>query len=281
MTVEKGRIMTVSNTKTFAGLSVEDETIETKPGACFGFYGTGGAGKTTIMAEAVLSKYGTPALLVDNEGGSSSVTHLKKYGLDIVKPKDWNEITKLRKQLQGDHSYKAVMWDNLCEIATLCMKSVTPLEIPQIQHYGQRNQRILEFVREQRDLARLSGVHVFFCLWEEIDKEELTGMVRKQIALSPQLRGSIPGILTMIGRITVPSKNNPTGMRLLDFAASETQDSKYRVAPTDAAAKIPQQLWIRKDGTNDVNFVVDFLNTIIEGIEFPAKKYAPPTKPTN
>lgn len=267
--------MTPQNIRMFAGLQITNETTET--GICMGMYGTGGSGKTTTLAEIVYSPYGTPALLVDVEGGSSSVEHLMPLGLDIVKPSKWSEVENIRREfkrgLGGGHAYKSLIWDNVSELASMLMKSITPTQ-PQIQHWGQMTATMLEFIRENRDLARLEGINTLFCLWEETEKDELTGIVRKKLNLTPKFGAAFPGIVTMVGRLTVVGKARDDYVRQLSFAPSTDTDAKFRVAPTDVAAKIPLELYLRRD----VHFLADFLSTVRDGTPFPADKYKAPIR---
>lgn len=264
-------VMTPNNVRTFAGLNIVDKNTPTA--ICIGIYGGGGSGKTSVVAQIVLSLHGTPALLVDIEGGSTSVEHLKDFGLDIVKPKSWDDIKKIRASIKrGDHGYKSIIWDNVSEIVNLCMRSITTLKIPQIQHYGQVNSEMLEFIREQRDLARLEGINTLMVLWEEYEKDELMMMTRKKLNLSPKLAAAVPGIVTMMGRLTVVGKAKSNYIRRLSFAPSEDSDAKFRVRPDEEAAKIPLELYLRRDST----FLPDFLATIRDGKPFPVENYLMP-----
>lgn len=265
------KVLTPDNVESFAGLTIVNR--KTPTAICVGLYGTGGSGKTSVLAQIVLSPHGTPALLVDVEGGSTSVEHLIEHGLDIVKPKSWGDIQKIREMVKrGNHKYKSIIWDNVSEIVNLCMRNVTTLEIPQIQHYGQVNSRMQEFIREQRDLARLEGLNTLLVFWEEYEKDELMLMTRKKLNLSPKLGAAIPGIVTMMGRLTVAGSAKSNYVRKLSFAPSEDTDAKFRVRPDEEAAKIPLELYLKRDST----FLPDFLATIRDGKPFPVENYQKP-----
>src|SRR5688500_7129694 len=106
-------VMTPDNIDTFAGLKIDDG-VNVAPGLFMAIYGTGGGGKTTLASEIVLSEYGTPAIIADVEGGSSSVTHLRKDGLTIVHPITWTDLKNLKKALEKrDCPYKSVIFDNM------------------------------------------------------------------------------------------------------------------------------------------------------------------------
>jgi hypothetical protein len=256
----------------FAGLKIARGPVDSC--ACMGVYGTGGSGKTSLLANVVHSPHGTPALLVDVEGGSSSVNHLTTKGLDIVTPASWQEIMRIRQAVSRDSYYKSIIYDNVSELSVMCMNSINPGPIKQIQQWGQMTALMLELIREARDWARFGERNALFCLWEETEKDELSGVIRKKVNLTPKLAAAFPGIVTMVGRLTVPGRARDGYIRQLSFAPSVDTDSKFRVAPTEAAAKIPLELYLR----SDVHFLVDFLATIKDGVPFPVSRYAAPAK---
>ena len=271
------QVLTPNNVETFGGLKIiKDDVIV--PGLFMGIYGTGGGGKTTLVADIVRSPYGTPALLVDAEGGSSSVTHLREYGLDIVQPTSWAQILKIKQEFErGDHKYKSLIFDNISEMLSLIVKSKAPTGMPEgnmaLKIWGQVTAEMQEFVRELR-ASTFKGRNVLMVLWEENPKEESTGIIHKRVNLTPKLAAAFPGMVTMLGNITVPGNEKNGYIRKLSFAPSEKTDSKFRVAPTDVAAKIPLELWLN----NEVHFLVDFLATVRDGKPFPTQIYEKPKK---
>src|SRR5258706_15429664 len=118
-------VLLPTNAASFAGLRI-DRSKRTENGLFLALFGSGGTGKTTILSDIVRSEHGTPTLLVDVEGGSSSVRHLVEYGLEIVHVTTWREIVAIRKELDRSHKYKSVLWDNLSEITNLYKLQVAP-----------------------------------------------------------------------------------------------------------------------------------------------------------
>lgn len=269
--------MTPDNVRTFAGLIIDDGDV-TPPGLFMAIYGTGGSGKTTVLSEIVLSEHGTPAILADAEGGSSSVRHLRKNGLTILHPTSWSEVKRIKRDLEKPgHGYKAAIFDNLSEMLALLVKEKAPTGMPEgsgaLKIWGQITAEYQEFIRELRNLT-LKGIHVLFVLWEENPKEESTGTIHKRVNLTPKLAAAFPGMVTMVGNMTVPGTASNGYVRKLSFAPSEKTDSKFRVAPTDEASKIPLELWL--DG--NTHFMKDFLATVIDGVPFPVEKYGKPKR---
>ena len=266
------QVMTPDNVRSFAGLKILSAD-QLEMGTCMGFYGGGGTGKTTMMAECVLSPHGTPALLMDIDGSSTSVSHLIPHGLDIVQVPRWQDVMKIAQAISNDrHPYKSVITDNLSELATLCMRNITTEPTPQIQHWGQMTSDMLRYVRLMRDLSRFKGINVFFSAWEETVKDEDAGYIRRVVNFTPKFAAAFPGIVTMLGHIGIANK--PELPRVLTFAPSPKLDSKFRVAPTERAAKIPQVLMRQPDS----HFIVDFLATVREGTPFPVEKYSAPQR---
>lgn len=264
-------VLDKDNAKTFAGLPIETDE-EIKSGLFVGVYGPGGSGKTTTIARLVESPRIKRMLFVDSEGGSSSVRHLVKHGLEIVKVTSWNDIRKIRAALKNeDHGYDAVGWDHISEITNLCKMSVAPSGIPEIQQWGQILAMMMEFIREQRKLATVYGVHVLTNLWEEQAEDKELEILKTKVALFRGFQTAFPGMVTMLGRLTVV-QDKPPYLRKLSFVPSERTDSKFRVSPTDAAASIPQELYLRMD--EDTNFIVDFMEAVCYGQKFNAQKYA-------
>lgn len=267
-------VLTPDNAGSFAGLSFVND--DSPPGMFMALYGTGGGGKTTTASEAVLSPHASPGLLVNVDGSFSSVLHLREKGLDIVTPTTWAQVKAITRMIDsGDHKYKSIIWDNLTELQTLCLKVKAPSGFPEgsdaLKVWGTTNAECMEFVRKRRDVAVSQGLHTFIILWEEVEKDDLTGLIRRKVQLTNKFSTAFPGMATMVGRITVPGKA-PHYTRLLSFAPSEQTDAKFRVAPTDAAVNIPLELYLNKD----THFVVDFLAATIDGVKFPSHKYAKP-----
>jgi hypothetical protein len=261
--------LTPQNAKTFAGLTI-DESTEQKTGLFVGIYGPGGSGKTTTIARIVESPRIKRALLIDCEGGSASVKHLVPQGLEIVHANNWNDVRNIRREIKKeDHGYDAILWDHLSEITNLFKMQVAPNGIPEIQQWNQILAEMMAFVREQRLVTINQGVHVLFNVWEEEKEDKELEILKQRVNLFRSWQAAFPGMVTMLGRLT-PYSTKPPYVRKLSFIASDKTDSKYRVSPTDAAALIPQELYLRWDN----NFIVDFMNAVCYGEPFDDKKYA-------
>lgn len=268
--------MTPGNIEDFAGLKISKQKSPTS--VFLAVYGTGGAGKTTLCAEIVnAGEDGAPALLVDIDRSSSSVVHLQDKGLHIVKISSWQEALSIKKAFErGQTEFKSLIWDNISELLQLCVKHYAPRGMPQgkdtLQLWGSITADMMEFTRDIRTYCTRDEVNLFMNLWEEREKDELTEITRVKVLLTPKFGAAFPGMATMVGRLTVPGTEKTDYVRLLNFEPDERLDTKYRVAPTEEASKIPLKLYVRRNS----NFVVDYLNTVKHGKPFPVQKYAKP-----
>jgi AAA domain-containing protein len=264
----------------FAGLNIIRRGTD-KAGIFMALYGPGGAGKTTVASEIVLHPRGKPALLVSADGSYSSVLHLVDEGLDILFVEKWSQVQAILKEVKQGSKYKSIIWDNISEILRLCVKHHAPSGMPEgpaaLKLWGQITAGMMEFTAETRSLSMTHNLNVLSVLWEETEKDELTQVIRSKVLLTPKFGAAYPGMVTMLGRLTVPGDARNDYIRKLSFAPSDRTDSKYRVAPTEAAAKIPVELWLRKES----HFIVDFLNAVKDDKPFPTKLYERPTTPTN
>lgn len=265
--------LTPDNARTFGGLKIISPGAA-EVGTCMLFYGAGGSAKTTVMSQIVEHPDGGPMALLDIDGSSSSVYHLIPKGLDIIPIPDWRSfMSVVRDFAKPGCEYKSIGVDNLSELASMCMRNITTEPTPQIQHWGQMTAEMLRVVRMLRDVSRFRGANVLFSAWEEVGKDEEAGYVRRTLNLTPKFAAALPGIVTMVGHLGTVN-NPPDYTRVLTFAPNPKLDSKWRVAPTERAAKIPQILYLRP-GTN---FLFDYLMTVRHGEAFPVDKYAAPQR---
>jgi hypothetical protein len=269
-------VLTPQNAKSFAGLQISQET--TPKSVFLAVYGVGGSGKTTLCAEVVnAGEDGAPALLIDIDRSSSSVVHLQDKGLNILKISSWNEMKKIKAAIEkGEGDFQSYIIDNMSELQQLCVKHYAPSGMPQgsdaLKLWGTITADMMEFVRDMRTACYSQGKNLLMVLWEETEKDQLTDRVRIKVLLTPKFGAAFPGMATLVGRLTVPGTARSDYVRLLDFAPDERLDTKFRVSPTEAAADMPMQLWVKRGS----NFMVDLINTVKHGKPFPKDKYSKP-----
>jgi phage nucleotide-binding protein len=234
-------------------------------------YGPGGAGKTRTAGK--LARYAPMAAHLDAEGGASSLADLVEEGkVDSYDAVSWKNLEDTRKQMERDPgSYRTIILDNMSEIQAVAMRSITTAAKPEIQQYLICTAYMLEMIRGWREIARKHGINVIMTAWDETEKDELDGMIKKRVQFTPSLASKVPGLITMVGHLTVPSATSTT--RMLSFAPSTRTDAKFRIAPNGPAKDIPLQLWFG----DDANPLADMLATVREGKKFPADRYKKPS----
>lgn len=253
---------------TFGGVQILPiADAATSMGMFMGIYGSGGVGKTTIVGE-VARKYG-PLLYVDAEGGGKSIKHIPN--VHIAQITKWSEAANLCRDLQKPgHPFKAIVYDNMSELQSLCINSIAGNNPVQIQHWGECTARMLKLTRDLREISRTQGVHVFMMAWDSIEQAESGVVTKRGVGFTPSLARQFPGIVTYIGYLT-PLDGYPS-IRKLSFMVSTKTDAKFRVSPAENAATIPLELYIRKGS----NVLADIIATESENEKFPFQKYGEP-----
>lgn len=251
------------NVETLGRFKLRPATTPPASGMCIALYGAAGVGKTTLAAQAALSPLGSPVLIIDAEGGSRAVAHMQNvYVADV---KSWKEITEVSNEVAKQAQFKTIVLDNMSEFQQINLKGIVGNGMPQIQHYGQNTNEMLNFSRLWRDISRDTGVNVIFIAWESPEKDESTGIIKRDLGFTPSLAKQFPGIIDIVGYLTV----NQKGLRVLNFAPSVRNAAKFRRSQTEVAMQIPLQLTY---GLNEYP-MVDLLNTLKGGETWPTGRY--------
>lgn len=238
-------------------------------GFCIALYGMGGSGKTTLAASIRTSKHAGRILDIDIEGGADALAHIPD--IDVYSPKSFTAVDNLIDRIAKDTKcpYGTIFIDNMSELQNLSIQGLVPVDtMPQLQHWGKCTAEMLSFTRKCRELSKKRGINVIFMVWSEFDKEESNAQWHNHVCFTPSLAKQFPGIITMVGLVTPTVR--PPYIRKVSFVASEKTDSKFRIAPTDAAADIPLELYY---GINDP-VLADMLDAIHGDKPFPKARYA-------
>lgn len=149
-------------------------------------YGNSGVGKTQLAASAQYCEETFPALFIDIDSGSATLSGMD---IDIVRPRSWADINDIYKSfLEGDTGYKSVVIDSLTE----CQKKfsmgtilgelesdkyndLATTNVPNRQDWMKSGEQMRKLIRAFRDLAYLENpehrVHVFMIALEKVDTE--------------------------------------------------------------------------------------------------------------
>lgn len=236
-------------------------------------YGAGGVGKTTLCAEGAQdSAHGAPVLVADAEGGARAISH--RDDIDVATIRNMSDLNTLRDWAMTDNfKYKSIALDNVSEIAAVSLSAIAGSKAPEIQHYGENTRRVIQIIRDFREIAQRRAINVFFILWDAEDKDPGTGIIKHKLALTPALAQVLPGIVDIIGYLSLASDNRT---RVLSFAPSNKSVAKFRRNRSEAAQSIPLVIpYNLEDG-----LMSDILATLRGKEPFPKEKYAARTRAT-
>lgn len=259
----------VSEKLGFAGLRVQKAKEITDFGLCIALYGPPGTGKTVTAAKLSLVEETSPVLIVDAEGGMKSIQHLD---VDVVSVKSWDEIYKLSQALIRERPWKTVIWDNLSEFANLALLKYAGSDPPQIQHHGRATLDMLAFTRLARDLARNNNMNSILIAWDAPEKDEFTGVLKRDVGFTPSLARQFPGMVDIVGHLS--TENDAAATRHLSFKTSPRSAAKFRRSRIKSALDIPLDMWFGEDD----NLLADIILALKGVKEFPKTKYGKPAR---
>ena len=238
-------------------------------------YGSPGTGKTYLAATAEDSEFGKSVLFIDVEGGVRSITH--RTSIDTVQARTWPEITEVLRAIKMGSSdlkkYKTFVWDNLTEYQKLDIARIAGDSQPQIQHWGECTTDMLNLVRDMSDVSRTRSLNQIFIAWDEDVQTDVSGIkiIKHRANFTPKLQNSFPGMLDMVGYLTVSSRLT----RTLTFEVSNTTDAKNRRPRTGPTIALPETIRYKIDDSP----MADILNTMIGGMPWPEKYNEKTVKP--
>jgi hypothetical protein len=172
------------------------------------FYGEPGAGKTWLGGTADDDERTSPVLVVDIEGGVTTLRHRSK--VDVVSVRSMPELEKLHNDLyhsieDGGIYYKTLMLDSLPELADLDMRFImkdaysknpekVDKDVPSQREWGKSRSHMRTIVRAFRDLP----CHTIFTAQVGTLQEE--GQPTKYFpGFAGKLRTEIPGFMDIVG----------------------------------------------------------------------------------
>jgi hypothetical protein len=171
-------------------------------------YGEPGAGKTWLGGTADDDERTRPLLVVDIEGGVTTLRH--RQGVDVVTVRSMPELEKLHNDLyhsiqNGTMHYKTLMLDSLPELADLDMRFImkeaygrnpdkVDKDVPSQREWGKSRVHMRTIVRAFRDLP----AHTIFTAQLGTLQEE--GQPTKYFpGFAGKLRTEIPGFMDIVG----------------------------------------------------------------------------------
>lgn len=242
-------------------------------GLVIGLLGRGGSGKTTTAASIMRSKHSGHGLYINMHGRPEAINHIP--GITVVSPNNWKAVKDLRAavaaeeiELNDGEGAGTVFLDTWTEGQNVDLRSINPSGKIEIQQWGESQAHIMAETREWNNIAERLGINVVYCLWEENDETaDADKLVRRHVSFAKKLAAQWPGMITFIGLID-PVEYHPE-YRRIDFTPSKRTDAKFGVSPTDAASKIPYEMYYSVDQP----ILADMLDVIKGDKEWPAKDY--------
>jgi phage nucleotide-binding protein len=167
-------------------------------------YGDPGIGKTRFLGTAQLDPRTSPMLVLDFEGGTSTLAGLD---IDVAEIRDWKDFDAAYDYLvAGKHPYKSVAIDSVSETHWAMLSTLMDNRDPGTrkvensndqQEYGQALVELRRFMRKFRDLP----VHVFYTAHAKDDKDPKQGTIKKP-SLAGKAANEVMGIVSVTGYMT-------------------------------------------------------------------------------
>lgn len=162
-------------------LTFEDDIADDKPtGWNFLLYGPPGQGKTVGACSAP-----GPVLVLNAEGPGGLRFARRKFGKQHLRPVrfvDQQTLGEVLAYLRGETDVQSVVIDSLGEIYAKLLRLLGGAK-PQIQHYGQVNTLLEDFIRSLRDLP----LHVVLVAHEAVEDSDEGGALRRPATGGRQL----------------------------------------------------------------------------------------------
>lgn len=232
---------------------------------------------TTNVGKVVLSKWGGPAYLADMESGAESIRSME--GIEIPPEgqeiNSWERLTKLVDWFEDAPSseivHKSLILDNMSESLGLWEEQFLPSGRPmEIQHWGQYYRAVVSITRQLRNISRKKKVNILMTAWENPRENDSGQVYKHDIDFNPALARRFPGLIDIVGYMTVVSGTSPdgSGKRELSFQAHPRTAAKFRRSIAYAnVMEIPE---ILRFGLGDAP-IADLINTLQGGEKFPTK----------
>lgn len=167
-------------------------------------YGDPGIGKTRFLGTAQQDARTNPMLVLDFEGGTSTLVGLD---IDVFPVRDWKDFDDAYDfLLAGGHGYKSVAIDSVSETHWHMLSTLMDNRDPGTrkvedsndqQEFGQALVQLRRFMRQFRDLP----MHVFYTAHAKDDKDPKQGSIKKP-ALAGKAANEVMGVVDVAAYLT-------------------------------------------------------------------------------
>lgn len=201
-------------------------------------YGDPGAGKTHLLGTAQDHVDTSPMLLIDVEGGTTTLR--KRKDLDVISVRSIKDIEDAYKELYASIDvennsmyYKTIGVDTLTEMQKLDMRDIMreviqrrpdlDPDVPSMREWGKSAEHIRKIVRGFRDLP----CNTIFTAHAAADVDNQTNVKTFYPQLPGKLKAEIPGFLDVVGYLTAVHEGD-TITRQIQFAKTQRVMAKDR-----------------------------------------------------
>ena len=202
-------------------------------------YGEPGAGKTFLAGTAQDHPKTTPMLMLDVEGGTTTLRH--RPDIDVIQVRSTDHIIEIHNMLVTDNSgyYKTVCIDSLTELQKLDMAGImrelverkpdrNP-DVPDVREWGITGSHMRKIVRHFRDLP----MNTILTALAEPYKDN-TGAVKLYPNLPGKMRTELAGFFDVVGYLYTFTQQDEEEKeaisRVIQFTGTEKLIAKDRTA---------------------------------------------------
>lgn len=197
-------------------------------------FGDPGVGKTRLVSTAQDHEEMTPMLLVDIEGGTTTIK--KRHDIDVTVVRSMADLIKLQSELykEGDNlPYKSIALDNMSELQNLDVKEImrqayqrnpdkVDIDVPGQREWGKTREHMRAITRSFRDLP----CHVIMTAHVVTEKTE--GQPDRYFpGFGGRAKTEVPGFMDIVGYMTVDKKGKESTRRV-QFAGTRAVLAKDR-----------------------------------------------------
>lgn len=167
-------------------------------------YGESAIGKTTLIGSAAEHEFFMPMLVVDIEGGTTTIR--KRKDIDVVRAKTIKDVQVIQNELYKDTSghYRTVAIDSLTELQDLDLRAIMKqaadananvnIDVPSPREWGITRNHIRQVVRAYRDLPMNTLMTALV-----LEEKEEGRPTKLYPSLPGKMRGEIAGFMDIVG----------------------------------------------------------------------------------
>lgn len=199
-------------------------------------FGEPGAGKTYLAGTAQDHPKTSPMLVLDVEGGTTTLRH--RSDIDVVQVRSIDQIVEAHNMLKVDNNgyYKTVVIDSLTELQKLDMSDIMKElvqrrpdrdpDVPDVREWGKSGTHMRQIVRAFRDLPMNT---ILTALVDPF--KDSTGSVVLYPNLPGKMRTELAGFFDVVGYLyTRPEEEGEAITRIIQFTGTQRVIAKDRTA---------------------------------------------------